>query len=122
MSIMGGQRSTEQVISGSVRSRVAQISLTTEFLFLQAEAGIRCYKVTGVQTCALPIWRLQPLALEDGAAADLLSGLSKEERAASWHLVTKDREVHSGGAALHPLLRLLPGGAGLAVVDRKSVM
>src|SRR6266446_447492 len=24
--------------------------------FFQAEAGIRGYKVTGVQTCALPIW------------------------------------------------------------------
>src|ERR1039457_7315599 len=26
------------------------------FLFFQAEDGIRDYKVTGVQTCALPIW------------------------------------------------------------------
>src|SRR5688500_20330779 len=25
--------------------------------FFQAEDGIRVYKVTGVQTCALPIWR-----------------------------------------------------------------
>src|SRR5688500_19996575 len=25
------------------------------FFFFQAEDGIRCYKVTGVQTCALPI-------------------------------------------------------------------
>ena len=27
-------------------------------VFFQAEDGIRDYKVTGVQTCALPIWRL----------------------------------------------------------------
>src|ERR1039457_3230348 len=27
------------------------------FFFFQAEVGIRDYKVTGVQTCALPIWR-----------------------------------------------------------------
>src|SRR5256885_11600598 len=27
--------------------------------FFQAEDGIRDYKVTGVQTCALPIWLLQ---------------------------------------------------------------
>src|SRR5256885_11455654 len=27
------------------------------FVFLQAEDGIRDYKVTGVQTCALPIYR-----------------------------------------------------------------
>src|SRR5205807_3876010 len=28
--------------------------------FFQAEDGIRDYKVTGVQTCALPIYRAQP--------------------------------------------------------------
>src|ERR1022692_3830173 len=28
------------------------------FFFFQAEDGIRDYKVTGVQTCALPIWEL----------------------------------------------------------------
>src|SRR5256885_403449 len=34
-----------------------------KFFFFQAEDGIRDYKVTGVQTCALPIWscsHLQP--------------------------------------------------------------
>src|SRR5205807_3601036 len=31
------------------------------FFFFQAEDGIRDYKVTGVQTCALPIWAPQPL-------------------------------------------------------------
>src|ERR1022692_410976 len=30
------------------------------FFFFQAEDGIRDYKVTGVQTCALPIYSLQP--------------------------------------------------------------
>ena len=29
--------------------------LFVEFFFFQAEDGIRDYKVTGVQTCALPI-------------------------------------------------------------------
>ena len=28
------------------------------FFFFQAEDGIRDYDVTGVQTCALPIWLL----------------------------------------------------------------
>src|ERR1039457_7334590 len=32
------------------------------FFFFQAEDGIRDYKVTGVQTCALPIW-LRPGSL-----------------------------------------------------------
>src|SRR5256885_4268701 len=35
-------------------SRVA--SMIAHFFFFQAEDGIRDYKVTGVQTCALPIW------------------------------------------------------------------
>src|SRR5256885_16396950 len=30
------------------------------FFFFQAEDGIRDYKVTGVQTCALPIFGVQP--------------------------------------------------------------
>src|SRR5256885_7287290 len=29
-----------------------------EVFFFQAEDGIRDYKVTGVQTCALPIWEV----------------------------------------------------------------
>src|ERR1022692_1023191 len=32
------------------------------FFFFQAEDGIRDYKVTGVQTCALPIWEIGTLA------------------------------------------------------------
>src|SRR6516162_11445048 len=35
-------------------SHLASVSLTY-FFFFQAEDGIRDYKVTGVQTCALPI-------------------------------------------------------------------
>src|SRR2546427_4385851 len=33
------------------------------FFFFQAEDGIRDLTVTGVQTCALPIWPMRPLAL-----------------------------------------------------------
>src|SRR5205807_5557799 len=32
------------------------VSILFHFFFFQAEDGIRDYKVTGVQTCALPIW------------------------------------------------------------------
>src|SRR5256885_9364008 len=32
------------------------LSARDSFFFFQAEDGIRDYKVTGVQTCALPIW------------------------------------------------------------------
>src|SRR2546426_3324651 len=37
------------------------------FFFFQAEDGIRDYKVTGVQTCALPIYAIQ--TVEDGEEA-----------------------------------------------------
>src|SRR5256885_3722344 len=35
---------------------VASLPLIKEIFFFQAEDGIRDYKVTGVQTCALPIF------------------------------------------------------------------
>src|SRR5256885_6179021 len=35
---------------------MAESDISTCFFFFQAEDGIRDYKVTGVQTCALPIF------------------------------------------------------------------
>src|SRR5256885_84276 len=44
------------------------------FFFFQAEDGIRDYKVTGVQTCALPIWpRVLPRDEDLRRAADVLN-------------------------------------------------
>src|SRR5256885_4258040 len=43
------------------------------FFFFQAEDGIRDYKVTGVQTCALPIWLIATRLLAGG-----LQGLGEE--------------------------------------------
>src|SRR5437660_5430228 len=40
------------------------------FFFFQAEDGIRDGHVTGVQTCALPIWELMQLELVDATADD----------------------------------------------------
>src|SRR5688500_20295469 len=40
--------------------------LIMHFVF-QAEDGIRDYKVTGVQTCALPIWFLKPQTRENAS-------------------------------------------------------
>jgi predicted DCC family thiol-disulfide oxidoreductase YuxK len=54
--------------------------------------------------------RLQPIALQRPEAGDLLRDLSPAERMASWHLVSPDGRRSSGGTALAPLLRLLPGG------------
>ena len=58
--------------------------------------------------------RLRPVALQDPEAAELLPGLSDEERMASFHLVEADGTVYSAGAALARLCGHLPGGAPLA--------
>ncbi|HET9672943.1 MAG TPA: DCC1-like thiol-disulfide oxidoreductase family protein [Actinomycetota bacterium] len=56
--------------------------------------------------------RFAPLG---GAEADeLLHELPVAERWASWHLVDAHGRVRSGGRAVAPVLRLLPGGAPLA--------
>lgn len=54
--------------------------------------------------------RLRPLALQDPDAGALLDPMDEECRMSSWHLVAPDGQVGSGGQALGPLLRLLPGG------------
>lgn len=62
---------------------------------------------------------LRPVALEDPSASGLLPGMDRATRMASWHLVGPDGLVWSGGAAVAPLLRLLPGGGpGAAVAER----
>jgi predicted DCC family thiol-disulfide oxidoreductase YuxK len=58
--------------------------------------------------------RLRPVALQDPEAKALLAGMGEPQRMASWHLVLPDGEIRSGGAALAPLLRTLPGGGPLA--------
>jgi predicted DCC family thiol-disulfide oxidoreductase YuxK len=54
--------------------------------------------------------RLHPLALQRPQADTLLAELTPAERIASWHLISPSGERRSGGAALAPLLRLLPAG------------
>jgi len=60
--------------------------------------------------------RLRPLALQTPEADELLRDVPLERRRASWHLVTRDGAVHSGGAGAAPLLRRLPGGTPMALV------
>lgn len=54
--------------------------------------------------------RLHPIALQQPEADDLLQGLTPAERMASWHLISPRGERRSGGAAVPPLLRVLPAG------------
>ena len=60
--------------------------------------------------------RVEPVALQRPEAADLLKGLTPVERIASWHLISPSGERRSGGDALPPLLRALPGGRFPAAV------
>jgi predicted DCC family thiol-disulfide oxidoreductase YuxK len=60
--------------------------------------------------------RLRPVALQEPEADRLLPGIDAETKMASWHLVTAEGRVYSGGAVAPPLLRLLPGGRPLAAI------
>jgi predicted DCC family thiol-disulfide oxidoreductase YuxK len=53
---------------------------------------------------------LRPVPLQGSEAGELLGDLDPDERMASWHLIAADGRRLSGGAAIAPLRRLLPGG------------
>jgi predicted DCC family thiol-disulfide oxidoreductase YuxK len=54
--------------------------------------------------------RLHPIALQQSEADNLVRELTPAERMASWHLISPSGERRSGGAAVAPLLRVLPAG------------
>jgi predicted DCC family thiol-disulfide oxidoreductase YuxK len=60
--------------------------------------------------------RLRFVALGDPRADTLLHELSPDRRRSSWHLVSADGRVSSGGAAVPRVLELLPGGKPLAAL------
>src|SRR5205807_2990636 len=87
------------------------------FFFFQAEDGIRDYKVTGVQTCALPIcWT--PPARSSGAAWDS----KKPPSALPW----KRPESNSAGPKLRSEERRVGkecrsrGGGGAYIRERRG--
>src|SRR6266702_3592214 len=71
-----------------------QATLTLSFFFFQAEDGIRDGHVTGVQTCALPIYRPQSgRILYNGHAGDVIDLDSLRERIG---FVTQDTQLFAG--------------------------
>jgi predicted DCC family thiol-disulfide oxidoreductase YuxK len=88
-------------------------------LLYDAECGF-CRATAGLVLAWDRRHRLNPVALQDPSAPQRLSGLSEEERMASWHLVEPDGTRHSAGAALAPLFEALPRGAPLARLVRRS--
>lgn len=80
-----------------------------------AECGLCRTLLAGLLRCDRGD-RLRPVALQAPEAEELLAGLPAEARMESWHLVSPGGERYSGGEALPPLLRLLPGGRAPAAV------
>ncbi len=64
--------------------------------------------------------RVRPLPLSADEADRLLHDLPAHERDASWHLISPDGRRASGGAAVAPLLRLLPGGRIPAAIAART--
>src|SRR5256885_13143069 len=83
------------------------------FFFFQAEDGIRDYKVTGVQTCALPIYRPRLAELRHRAARSAVAKLGESWPISRW-LTTQPMSswVNSIGSSIVMMWSL----------DRKSVV
>src|SRR5256885_11130618 len=82
--------------------------------FFQAEDGIRDYKVTGVQTCALPISLTTVLLIGFAPVAWVFSESTKSLPAiGALHLIFWLIATYFGLRFLH---------AGFAHIDRKSVV
>src|SRR3989454_3847576 len=82
------------------------------FFFFQAEDGIRDYKVTGVQTCALPIWLVVDARVDD---ARVVAGLVRGET----RLLLEDHEARPGEALAQRPRR---GEADDAAADDRDVV
>src|SRR5256885_15811810 len=93
--------------------------LSSLFFFFQAEDGIRDYKVTGVQTCALPISLLKilgGLAKADDGQVQTQSGIRITYVAQEPVLVPEQTIFESASAGIAEVIavrdRYLAGGEG----------
>src|SRR5438034_3912310 len=71
------------------------------FFFFQAEDGIRDHCVTGVQTCALPIWKFivgreERLAVATATAIIVAPGVNSAFGARNWLRTTRSEERRVG--------------------------
>lgn len=74
-----------------------------------ADCGFCKWLLAALLRCDRAV-RLRPIGLQRLEAEDFLADLAPAERMASWHLVSPTGARRSGGAAVAPLLRLLPRG------------
>lgn len=84
-----------------------------------AECGLCRILLAGLLRCDRDD-RLRLVALQAPEAGELLADLPPAARAESWHLISPAGERYSGGAALPPLLRLLPAGRAPAAVFARA--
>lgn len=96
-------------LTGSTDNTVSRVSERRWTVLYDADCGFCTWVVS-----ALLRWdraaRVRPIALQGSGADHLLQGLRPAERMASWHLISPTGERSSGGAAVPPLLRVLPAG------------
>src|SRR5690606_40500837 len=64
------------------------------FFFFQAEDGIRDFHVTGVQTCALPIFRSSTLLTDEGTRVIIPNGDLLSGRLVNWTFSESDIRVN----------------------------
>src|SRR3989441_654142 len=81
--------------------RLYEVQVGDFFFFFQAEDGIRDKLVTGVQTCALPIWKANGDA---GAGGATRRGADLDPRAVRVGDPAGDREAQAGALRLPPRL------------------
>jgi predicted DCC family thiol-disulfide oxidoreductase YuxK len=62
--------------------------------------------------------RLYPITIQSAEGQELLRDIPPDLRLASAHAVTPEGHVYSGGAAVEPVARLLPGGGPFAAASR----
>src|SRR5256885_12438343 len=67
-----------------------EVSTVCDFFFFQAEDGIRDYKVTGVQTCALPIYAVR---FETSQPRQLAQALARMDHVVSLEVPSEDTLV-----------------------------
>jgi predicted DCC family thiol-disulfide oxidoreductase YuxK len=61
---------------------------------------------------------VRPVAIQSAEGQRLLAEMPEARRLESWHLVTAEGELRSGGAAAAPLVADLPAGRPLAAAFR----
>lgn len=85
------------------------------FLFYDADCGFCRWTVA-----RMIAWDrgglIRAMPIQGPAGERLLAGVDPAVRLDSWHFVESDGAIHSAGAAVPPLLRLLPGGRPLAAI------